>query len=252
MPRRTNFQRQFITDDDEKYVLPVNLVSERPLTLQDEELLYVLVRYPPRTRLREGDIVMLNKVPLYLRNKLPHEFLPRFWKVRFVISRYAFDIVRMAIHRQGYITLTEAKALVEHYRINSQRDGRSPIVYMHGYPHGEYPDTAVWAYEHSVDPTIFREKSMIWEEIVHEAEAPFEGYDLEKIALPFTLDIAPDHYGKGQNIGHPFRKEEPLVQTMYNNGLEKLLEVPHVLYGTDPIVPLDRDHDIYRKDNEDE
>jgi hypothetical protein len=242
-------ERRIICADDESYSLPVNILDERMLTMRDEELIEAMAMYKPRTRLKEGDFVILTDIPSYMHSR---EVLPRCWKVRFVVTYWAYDLMRMSAAYGGAISITEARFMLERAAGHNAYDFRRPMVFGHGYPHGEYPDTAEWLPERLLRRTVFREETMPWVEIVHEAGARYLGYDAEQIATRFVLDLAPDEYKNGSNLGRPFKQEEPLVNTLHFAGLGEMLEVPYVVGERHRIREIDRDHDMFTNDQEDE
>lgn len=234
-------ERRIICADDESYTLPINILDERALTEFDEELLLAMAEYKPRTKLREGDFVILTEIPEWLRTK---PILPRCWKVRFVVTYWAYDLMKVAYQYGGAMSVSQAKSMLRQGSLRQRHyDPRTPMVFGHGYPHGMYPDSAAWLPERALRRTLFRENAMPWWEIVHEAGSQYRGYD-EELGR-FLLDLAPDNYAGGTNIGKPFVKEEPLVDTLHFAGLEELLEIPYVIGEHRRIKEIDRDHDIF-------
>jgi hypothetical protein len=239
-------ERRIICHDDESYTLPINILDPRQLTEYDEELIAAMAEYRPRTSLREGDFVILTEIPYWLRKR---ETLPRCWKVRFVITSWAYDLMKLVVQYGQAMSIVEAKLMLRTAASRqSLYDPRGPMVFGHGYPHGKYPDTAEWLPERALRRTMFQETTMPWQEIVAEAGAEYRGYDSD--LGHFLLDFAPDNYAGGSNIGRPFVKEEPLVNTLYLAGLEEMLELPYVIGDRMRIKELDRDHEVFNAPTE--
>lgn len=239
-------ERRIICHDDESYTLPVAILDEQQLSLNDEEIIAAMAIYKPRTRFKESDFVILTQVPSWLRQK---PTVPRCWKIRFIVTKWAFELIRVATrYGNDKITLHQAMAMLEQYKGFDEREYRNPMIYAHGYPHGEYPDSAAWLPEQLLRRTIYRESTMTWNHIIEEAGARYLGYDTEKIPTHFCLDLAPDNYSDGSNLGRPFVPEEPLVNTLHFVGLGEMLEVPYIIGERDRVKQLDEDHDIYDED----
>lgn len=239
-------ERRIICHDHEDYSLPLSILQEEFLTSDDEEVMQALAAYRPRTKIKAGDFVMLEEVPIWLKNR---PIQPRCWKVRFVITVYAYHLMLLVEHYGGKLGLDRAISLLESQPHPAPRDYRKPMVYGHGYPHGEYPDTAAWLPESMLRRTIYTETQMPWQDIVNEAGAEYRGFDTDQFKSRFVLDFAPDNYKQGSNLGRPFRAEEPLVHTLHFLGLGEMLEVPHIIGEPDRVRPLDRDHPIYNTED---
>jgi hypothetical protein len=235
-------ERRIICHDYEDYSIPLTILQEEFLTSNDEELMQALTQYRPRTKIKAGDFVMLDEIPAWLKNR---PILPRCWKVRFVITAYAYHLMQLVEHHGGQLGLDQAISFLEAQPYPAPRDYRKPMVYATGYPHGEYPDSAAWLPEPSLRRTIYKETQMAWFDIVNEAGAEYRGFDSEQFKSRFALDFAPDNYKDGNNLGRPFVAEEPLVNTLHFLGLGEMLEVPHVQGEPDRVRPLDRDHPIF-------
>jgi hypothetical protein len=236
-------ERRIICSNDESYSLPINILgNEHTLSLHDEDLIAEMAKFRPRTRLREGDFVLLTSVPHYLKYR---RILPRCWKVRFVVTRWAYELMSITLQHGGTLTLDHAKQQLERFSRMRPQDVRTPMIFAHGYPHGQYPDSAAWLPWELVRRTTFRELAMPWPEIVEEAGANYLGYDSDKLPTRFVFDVAPDNYAHGDDIGRPFRAEEPLVHTLHYAGLDEMLDLPFIVGERQRIREIDRDHDIF-------
>ncbi len=243
MPLVIPVERRIICFDDESYSVPVEILDERMLTMEDEELIEALALYKPRCIFKQEDIVELTGVPKHLENR---ELVPRFWKIRFVITRWAHHLASLALQYGGGITLSQATHMLEkHHDLGSESSKREAMIYAHGYPHGEYPDSTAWFLPHHLKKTLLRENQMTWPAIVDEAKAEYLGYDTSKFPARFCLDLAPDNYSDGRNLERPFMPEEPLVNSMYDLGLEEMLHIPFMRNERDKVRKLEEDHDIY-------
>jgi hypothetical protein len=240
--------RRVVCHDHEDYNVPVAILDEKMLTMDDEELMQAMARYKPRTRFKEGDFVILTEIPDHLRWR---ETLPRCWKVRFVVTYWSYNLMCIT-QSGGAVTLSQAINILENHKaLHGATEFRKPMIYAHGYPHGEYPDTAAWLPEAMLRRTVFKETTSPWQDIVEEARAPYLGYDTDKVPTRFVLEYAPRNYRSGENLQRPFIAEEPLVNTLYFAGLEEMLEVPYVIGEQDRVARIDEDHDIYIVDEDD-
>lgn len=238
--------------EDPRYTVPINVIDERMLTMQDEEIMAAMAFYLPRSKFKAGDVVMLDYIPGHLRDpKYPgfKPLVPRLWKIRFVIAAWAFDLMRMAEQVGGRLSLEQARITLENAAgYHQEYDYKKPMIYAHGYPHGEYPDTAAWLPERCLRQMKLREVNEIWPAIVEEARAPYLGYDPEKHPTLYTLDLAPDDYRSGHNLERPFAAEEPLVNALHFAGFEEEMAFP---LAVDPNEarridrPVDPEHDLF-------
>jgi hypothetical protein len=236
-------ERRIICHNDEDYSLPINVLDERMLRIEDEELMMALAEYKPRTKFKENDFVILTSVPSYLRDR---ETLPRCWKIRFVITRWAYELMTVILQYGGAISVAQATTFLESMPSFDPRRMRDARIYAHGYPHGDHPDSTAWLPEALLRRTTFKETAMQWVNIVEEAGAKYRGYDTNNLPSRFVLDLAPDNYKDGANLRRPFVSEEPLVHTLCKHaGLDEILAVPYVIGEYDHVKQLDRDHDIF-------
>jgi hypothetical protein len=227
------------------YRLPVMLLGNET----DEDLTFVkaMTYFEPHSNMREGDLAYLIKCPLPLRQQLQQQerLIPLIWKVRFVVSAWAFDLHKLA-H-----TYPQRVAGVDH-AIAMMADGRHhrAVIYAHAMPHGQWPDTACWFAENQLRKVSLREPVQEWPIILQEAKAPFIGYDTERIVRPFVFELAPDMYKSGENVGKPFEHEEATIHTACLLGMEPLL-LGELSQGVDPRYIgdprlWDPDHDILK------
>lgn len=238
--------RLVVTSDDEHYKLSLNLLASRErLDMYDERLIQEMARFKPNTRVQEGDIVYLIRVPPWLNRR---QVLPRFWKVRFVVTNWAYRLMHMAIEARGMIALEEAVAMLQAASNFTERRAMAPMVFAHGYPHGAHPDSAEWVPEQLLKRTEESELTASWDAILDEAEAPYIGYQIDH-NINFDFDLQPSEYSVGRNLSRPFRAEEPVVHTLCSGGsdIEELLFLP---YSQDNYQPpeIDPEHDIFARD----
>jgi hypothetical protein len=219
------------------YELPIHILDQRSMTQADEEILSAMTEYPPATNLKKGDLVYLTETTPYTR--ISRIGVPRLWQVRLVISAWTFELHRIAqdpYHKPAGIDYAIGVLEAQNF---PRSKWRKPIVYAHGYPHGNWPDTASWFPERVLRKITFREATQPWERILDEAQAPFRGYDASQLVVPYTFDLAPDMYSAGENLGRPFSFEQDTAHTIALLGGEEILFRPLK-------KELDREHDIFR------
>jgi hypothetical protein len=226
------------------YELPITIVDPRSMTIADEEMVIAMQEHPPQSRFKAGDLAYLSEVPAYLRNT--RDLLPRVWQVRFVISTWAHEIMRL-VHSEEYLMgIDHAHALLERQRLNPASYEKA-VIYAHGFPHGMYPDSAAWFPERVLRKVVLRDTNQQWVQILDEAKAPFHGYDGANLLAPYTFDLAPDLYSKGENLGRPFSFEEATVHTAAELGLEEVLFRPVDPYYIQKKA-IDPQHDIFKRE----
>ena len=246
---------------EHEYRLPMHILSPQSFTEEDGEFLDAMREYDPATNLKPGDVVRILEVPPYLRNKLRFErrLVPVFWKVRFVVSAWAFELHNMA-HAlpTRFAGIDHAVNMMEVESKLEERHYQKPFVYAHAMPHGKWPDTAAWFPGRVLRKATVREANPGWDMVLDEAKAPFLGYDEEALLRPFVLPLAPDLYGDGENIGKPFNHEEATIHTMCLLGMEDFLLGDHA-NGVDPRFIesqtrpiIDPYHDIYADEEDDD
>lgn len=227
------------------YKLPIQVIDH--LSPTDEELIVALDQFSPSTRFKPGDLAALHEIPPFLR--LRYDAFPRFWKVRFVLSTWAHEMFKFYLERPGLIRgFDQAVAIMEanHHQVPISCY-RTPMVYAHAYPHGQYPDSAAWLPERCLRKVQLREQNAEWPIILDEAKAPLVGYDLNVITTPFVFDLAPDNYKTGECLGRPFSHEEATFHTACLLGLEELMVRPAGVHEIGDPRSIDPDHDIYAR-----
>ena len=230
--------------DSPEYELPVVLIDHRSVTPQDEEMLQLLAEHPPHSRFKRGDIALLHgDIPHKMRLRM--ERIPRAWEVRFVVSRWAMELM-LTLHSQIQVGGADhLRAIIESHGGLSAPKYSEPILYCHGYPHGMYPNTTAYLREWNVKRLTVRDPVQPWRHIVEEAGAQFYGYDSSQLVRPYNFELAPDDYSKGASLKHPFQHEEPNVEMLCLSGLEEYLFDPIIIGQKRRVKTLDEDHDIF-------
>lgn len=240
-----------------EYLMPIQIFDDAHFTPDDALLLDIMFEHTPRTNLKPGNIVQLTDVPPHLRRGLRVQgmegHLPAFWKVRYVISRWAFTVLRHYndpnhFHRDGeppspdyIISEVENELDPIHFR--------TPVVYAHSFPHGMYPDSAQFFFERHcrrININDGQPQELVeWPVVLDEAHARFRGYDTTQYVTGFHLDLAPDHYSEGECLGKPLDHESAAFDTACVLGLEEKMvrPVPTRLIGSP--YWLDPEHDAY-------
>jgi hypothetical protein len=234
---------RIVCPTDPSYELPISIIDSRSLTQHDEELIQAMAQHRPRTRFKAGDYAYIKEIPYYLKRR--HLELPQIWKIRFVITAWAFELMSLAMERGGNIGMDQAIALLDKTGFDPAAQNREPIIYAHGAPHGNYPNTAAWIPERVLRRLMFHEKNVPWTTVLHDARAPYYGYDPDKIATPYCFSLAPDDYSMGQKIGKPLQHEEDITHRMCLAGLEESLMIPIRTDGSRKRAALDRHHDVF-------
>lgn len=241
----SDFQETIIrAPDSPDYELPVVLIDHRSVTPQDEEMLQLLAEHPPHSRFKRGDIALLHgDIPHKMRLRM--EKIPRAWEVRFVVSRWAMELM-LTLHSQIQVGGADhLRAIIESHGGLSAPKYSEPILYCHGYPHGMYPNTTAYLREWNVKRLTVRDPVQPWRHIVEEAGAQFYGYDSSQLVRPYNFELAPDDYSKGASLKHPFQHEEPNVEMLCLSGLEEYLFDPIIIGQKRRVKTLDEDHDIF-------
>lgn len=209
--------------EDPSYEIPLAIVDPHGITENDQEMINGCAMYAPKTRLKRGDLVMLKEVPFQLRRRGAR--LPRVWKIRYVATAWAYELISQNWQHGGNLGFDRACAQIDRSGF-TPADYRKPVIYAHGYPHGFWPGSATWLPERVLMKAPFREDNATWRDIVNSAGADFYGYDAEKIPSSFAFAFAPDDYSNGQNIGKPFDHEENVTHAMCLSGLEETMFLP--------------------------
>lgn len=245
MPQSTIYvpeEPRIVCPSDPSYELPISIVDKRCLTQNDEELIQAMAQHRPKTKFRPGDIGYLREIPFNLKRK--SNTLPHLWRVRFVITAWAYELMATAMRFGGNIGMDRAIALLEKSGYDYSQN-RKPMIYAHGHPHGTWPNTAAWIPERVLQRMMFNLPNRPWVDEVTDAGAEFYGYDSEKIPTAFTLSLAPDDYSHGSNLGRPFEYEEAITHQMCLSGLEEHLFVPLRAEPTKRPAALDPHHDVF-------
>lgn len=248
-----------------EYGLPINIVDPKGMTPDDDDLLRVMGEHQPKTKLKEGDLVYLTECPPALRMRMKDRMIPLVWKVRFIVSSWTFELHQLAHSFPDRILgLDHAIHMIDSHSTLAPNRYTRPVIYAHAMPHGKWPDTAYWFREYRMEPNRYgemqrntllkkvavRDPNVEWSQVLDEAQAPFMGYDLDEINRPYVLDMAPDLYGDGENLGRPLPHEEAAIHTACLLGMESLL-LGELSDGVDPYYLggpglVDPEHDIFR------
>lgn len=230
---------------DEGYHLPIRILDELSVQPEDGELVHAMAEHPPDSKFREGDLVYLQRCPGSLR--LKRELVPRFWKIRWVISTFTYE-VNALMHSQQHgevMGIDHAIALLDAQGGLNETRYRQPFIYAHGFPHGHYPDSAMWFAESCFRRLTLREKNEAWELLLDEAHAPFRGWDRRTYARPVILDVAPDRYRDGEALGAPLPSEEATYQTACLLGMEEMMVRPVDSFAIGDPRSVDPEHDCF-------
>jgi hypothetical protein len=217
------------------------------VTEHDLEIIAALDIHPPSTEYKAGDLlkVRVDRLPSHVRMRWrsPDE-IPLVWKVRFVISKWAFNLMSI-LEQAGTDTFSgidQAITRVESTKLSHHRYNDA-ILYLHAFPHGMNPDSAIFLEEknaqgaRTTERFFLREVNPAWPVILDEARAPYVGFDPSDARMPITWNLAPDLYRDGENIGKPFEHEFATVDVMANSGLERLLFDKRIRKERAPIDP---------------
>lgn len=235
-------EQRVVCPNDPDYELPISIVDPTGFTENDMELVQAMAMYSPRSTFKAGDLAYITDIPMHIKHR--HRIIPRIWKVRFVISAWAYELCAIAMQHGGNLGMDRAISLLEDQKL-SREQYRKPVIFAHGYPHGKYPRTAAWLPERTIKKFIYREPNAPWQTIVEEAGAKYIGYDPSRVETSFMFSLAPEDYGSGSNIGRPFQHEEAVTHAMCSSGLEETLFIPIILGEKSKVRDLDPDHDSF-------
>lgn len=216
---------------------------------REEDFLFLMAEYPPDTKLKHGDIVFLTHVPPRIReDDWFNEFgVPRYWKVQFVVSMYQYEL-HVAMQTFMFDS-DQAVTYLERTGCLHPREYRKPMVYAHGFPHGDNPNTAQWFPERILRRLVLRTADVDWEPTLDEFKTPFEGYASHECRGGFVLDLAPDLYGEDcELIGGPLSHEESTFDTAAKMGLEESMMVKRTARDYEKVYRYsdpDHDHDVF-------
>lgn len=240
----------------------------REPTWQEVEILeYLLDLYPPRTKLKPGDIVA--RRTLGFPDLMQVRFVVSYWQHEVYTAMHEHagegldwlaDFVHARIERQyvRYHGLGDLRYLTgREHRQHEQRllsSYRNAFVYVHGAPHGFNPDSAEWVDEPDLIKIPLRGDTVVWPQILDAFNVPFLGYDTREYPGPAVLDMAPDLYGQGVVVDQPLPHEEQLFQSMCAVGLEHLAVAPidaRALKGFHKQVIMESIHDLASTSSQD-
>lgn len=218
------------------------------VTEHDIEMMAALDVHPPESEYKPGDLLKLrlDQLPAYIPARFggaPNQ-VPLVWKVRFVISKWAFQVMSLleSSGAQQFVGIDNMIASVERTKL-SPHEYTKAILYVHAFPHGLNPDSALFIEERNrkgirtTERFYVREEVPQWPVVLDEARARYIGFDPSESRSSFSWNLAPDLYRDGENIGKPFVHEYATVDTMANNGLERLLFDPRIRSERTPIDP---------------
>ncbi len=209
-----------ITRPPKVYTAPIRILDPTSVRYQDEELLLAFDEYPPKTKFKPGDLAIIQDVPEYLALRCTD--IPNIWQIRFVISTWMFELMRL-VHSDDPVGIDHAVCLLEErFGLTPERYFR-PVIYAHGFPHGLNPDSATWFPERALRRIALRSSNEDWPVILDAARAPLLGYDESRMIAPYNFDVAPDLYANGESLGRPFHFEEAAVHSAALLGLEEAL-----------------------------
>lgn len=204
-------------------------------TPEDIEIILDLDSYPPKTNMKPGDLVTLKRTrDNILRYSMSGD--PQAWQIRFVVSAYQFEMHNI-VQRFPDINVDQATCIMEERSRVLQSHYRAPVVYVHGFPHGLWPDSARWFPGHVLKKLVLRAPNQHWPVILDEFKAPLYGYDTDLIRSRFVLDLAPDLYSRGQG-GRPLSHEEETFHSACLMGLEHNLVQPRSISAKTPGIEV--------------
>ncbi|RLA42158.1 MAG: hypothetical protein DRQ64_00250 [Gammaproteobacteria bacterium] len=215
------------------------------LSDRDHDYLRLMERHPARTEFKHGDICYLQRItPRLLENPYFSEHgIPRFWKVQFVVSTYQFEL-HNAMQSTGFGG-DQAVAYLDSVDFDYDNcRSQAPVIYAHGFPHGDNPNTAEWFSEKVLKRMCLRTQDVDWEPVLDEFKTPFYGYDKNLIQAGFALDMAPDHYADGLNLRRPLRHEEDAFEIAASMGLEERMMTREDPLAIDP-HSVDPDDEVF-------
>jgi hypothetical protein len=217
--------KRAITPDDDEYQLPIVITGSMDFSEDEAEIIRLMGEHEPNTMIRAGDIVKLKRVNFYVRNRFKDQRrrIPLYWKVRFVVSKWAREVHQYAQHYPGDMGMDSLAACIDVESQLDRTDFDTPTFFCHGLPHGQWPNSACWLEHGDIQIVPVTEFNPEWQQICHEAETTYLGHDVERMNRSFVFDLAPDLYGLGKNKKKPFEHEEDTVHTLCLMGQEKYL-----------------------------
>lgn len=232
--------------------VPVEIIDPGRFSERETELVDALCASAPDTELKRGDLAYLTNCPAHVRRHLEAtgRLIPLIWKVRFVVSLWAYEAHNLVQRCGEEIGLDRLVSLLDAHAPAALQAPDMPVVYAHGFPHGQWPDSAIWMPGDALRKIAIKDPNVRWPEILDEAGAPFHGYDPSQYRRGFVWQLAPDQYREGENIGKPMFSEEETVHTACLLGMEQLVlgalsEGADPYYVGDPKI-IDPDDDIFK------
>lgn len=199
--------------------LPVIYLNHLGPTPDEFEFLDNMQAYPPKTSFKPGDLGMIRR--RYISGS--HEAFPKIWQVRFVVSKYQYQMHEI-IHRYPGIGFDHAHDFLPF----DDRLFCDPMVYAHAFPHGIYPNTCHWFEGFELKRMMLRAPTEDWEPILDEFETPFLGVDTSGLGASFHLDLAPDRYDIAARRKNPLSFEEGAFHSACLVGLEETMVLPSI------------------------
>lgn len=223
--------------------------NKEELELHEEEFIWLMNQYPADTNLRHGDIVYALSTPPDLRQAyvFQEHGIPQFWKIQFVTSEwqrslrtvmrtFEVDADLAARHLAGDQSLGLPGELEPSRRTRA-------YAYVHGFPHGNNPNTAWWFPCSQLKKLSLRTLDVDWYPVLDEFKTPFYGYEEEETGSGLVLDMAPDMYAEGIALNGPMSHEEGAFHTASLMGLEEQMMVNREVDR--PHGYMDLDHDAF-------
>lgn len=200
------------------------------LSEADIALIEAVSYVAPDTSLGKSDICVLARPNR--KQCMRRDPVANMWQIRFVISGWTYGAYLAAYklqrdgtwhdclraHKNDVFSMLQALNHVPPSQF------RSAVIYAHAFPHGLYPDSAEWFYETHLRPYALRSSHEDWPLILDSAKALYVGHADQPLAV--SLDLAPDMYRDGENLGNPFSFEESTVHTLALLGHEEFMVKP--------------------------
>ena len=201
--------------------LRIQVLNPAGMTPDDEMMVDLMRRFPPRTELRTGDLCQLTEVPYHLSGEGPY---PNIWEVRAVYSRWQ-QMLHDIVHQNPGM-LDWAVVQIELSTKLPPNRYRDPVVYAHAYPHGQWPSSAEFFPEYCLRKLPLVAPTEDWAPILDEFSSPFVGYDPKNFGAGVVIDLAPDIYGDQRQRRRPLCFEEESFHVACLLGLEETCMVP--------------------------
>lgn len=209
-----------ISDVEENMALPLIFLNQHGPSPDEFDFLDNMAAYPPRTTFKTGDLALLRRKYLE-EDTITSHVTPRMWQVRFVVSRYQYEMHQI-IQRHPGVGFDHAH---DHLGI-PEKKYRDAVIYAHAFPHGIYPNSCRWFGYRELKRMMLRAPTEEWAPILDEFETPFLGYNDGGIGTSFHFDLAPDRYDIAQNKQSPLSFEEDTFHSACMFGFEKMMVAP--------------------------